>query len=94
MTFNLIALDGNSKIDKAQKDSPYLCASLALAPHTLSGGPTVCPQSSPACRAACVGGPSVGLASVPGCCAYAKRPRQDLRNQAEGRFGCRSYRGT
>jgi hypothetical protein len=85
MNFNLLALDGNAKIDKSQCDSPYLCASLSLAPHTLAGGATVCPQSSPACRAACVGGPSVGLASIwPTIMQARVRKTQMLRQDRAG----------
>lgn len=47
--------DSNLKLVKGQKQG-WETAGLSLAPHTMGGGPTVCPNSTPQCRAFCVSG--------------------------------------
>lgn len=51
-TYKLLT-ESNPKTRKGESQG-YLSAVLHLAPHTLAGGRTVCPGSSPACRAACL----------------------------------------
>lgn len=43
----------NDKTPKGEKHG-YLQAILYLAPHTLAGGPTLCPHSTEACRSGCL----------------------------------------
>src|SRR3990167_7343067 len=45
----------NLKLAKGEKVG-WETAGLSLAPHTSAGGPTVCPHSTPQCRAFCVSG--------------------------------------
>lgn len=54
--------EANTKIRKSRRID-YRIVSLSLAHHRTSGI-NVCPQASPACSAACVGGDNVGLAQV------------------------------
>lgn len=53
---------GNTKLRKSQSAS-YRIVSLSLA-HASESGNNVCPQSTAACRAACVGGDGSGMALV------------------------------
>jgi hypothetical protein len=52
----------NSKTPKGEK-SGYFSAILYLAPHTLGGGATLCPYSTPACREMCLAG--AGMSGLP-----------------------------
>jgi hypothetical protein len=55
----------NTKTRKsAEKAKEYRIVSLMLSPADSAGGKTNCPNSTPSCEAACVGGPEVGLAQV------------------------------
>lgn len=54
--------EANTKIRKSRRID-FRIVSLSLAHHRTSGI-NVCPQASPACSAACVGGDNVGLAQV------------------------------
>ena len=62
---NLLTLAAsNTKLRKTNGETVgYRIVSLPLAPAD-SSGHEVCPHSTPSCRAACVGGEGVGLASV------------------------------
>lgn len=62
---NLLTLaTSNTKLRKSSGETVgYRIVSLPLAPAD-SSGHDVCPHSTPSCRAACVGGDGVGLASV------------------------------
>ncbi len=44
-------LNTNSKMAKGS--DKYIVTGLSLAPHTLAGGPSLCPESTPGCRSAC-----------------------------------------
>jgi len=55
----------NTKTRKsAEKAQEYRIVSLMLSPADSAGGKTNCPNATPSCEAACVGGPEVGLAQV------------------------------
>ena len=55
----------NTKTRKsAEKAQEYRVVSLMLSPSDSAGGKTNCPNATPSCIAACVGGPTVGLAQV------------------------------
>lgn len=54
----------NTKTRKSQREE-YRIVTLSLSPADEAGtGKSNCPSSTASCRAACVGGPNVGLASV------------------------------
>lgn len=55
----------NTKTRKsAEKAQEYRVVSLMLSPSDSAGGKTNCPNATSSCIAACVGGPTVGLAQV------------------------------
>lgn len=49
----LLNIDKNSKTVKGQKQG-YMTAILYLAPHTIAGYNSVCPNSTPGCRSSCL----------------------------------------
>lgn len=48
-------LDSNYKMDKPVTGESIRIIGLSLAPHTVGGGPTLCPYSTPECRDNCLG---------------------------------------
>ena len=60
-THVLSPYDSNLKLVKGQKVG-WEAAGLSLAPYTLAGGPTLCPNSSPQCRKFCVSGSGNAIA--------------------------------
>lgn len=65
----------NAKTPKGEVVGDYLTAILYLAPHTLAGGPTVCPYSTESCRTMCLAGS--GMSGLPAQMA-AKHARTAL----------------
>ena len=72
----------NGKTPKGEKVG-YFTATLYLMPHTSGGGATLCPQSTPTCRAMCLSGS--GLSGLPKAMG-AKQRRTDLFNNDRPEF--------
>ncbi len=77
---------GNTKTAKTQRgQTQYRIASLALAPAYSVKGISTCPNASPSCRNACVGGENVGLGAVFASIGEARRRKTEfLRLDREG----------
>src|SRR5687768_15593074 len=72
----------NYKLAKSQPG--YFITGLSLAPHTVGGGPTVCPYSTVECRSVCLG-TETGLNVLQSAIA-AKIARTELWQQHPERF--------
>jgi hypothetical protein len=53
MNYKLLSVSSDAKTRKGEKHG-YLTGILYLAPHTLAGGRTLCPFSTPGCRRVCL----------------------------------------
>ena len=78
---------GNAKFAKSDSSSWRVCG-LSLSPAESAGKEhgNNCPQSSPGCRAACVGGDGVGLASVFDSINTARRQKTIFLKHARTEF--------
>src|SRR5258708_2130313 len=53
MKYKYLSVGHDAKTIKGEKKG-YLTGILYMAPHTLAGGKTLCPFSTPSCRAVCL----------------------------------------
>jgi len=81
--YNLLSVGQDAKTVKGEKHG-FLTACLALSPHTLGGGPTVCPHSTPGCRAGCLF--NAGRASFFQEINPARQRKKDLFHESRDAF--------